>query len=139
MNINNKEKMQQQLTNKWRTTESSYYDSFKSSDIIMYIEKWIKEILIDNIANNVINSSEDFKEWFNNDVDIGNNFIDYYSNNEHHLFIRDVDDIMSFVRNNLDDTVYDDDDYYTEIRENFWRQVRVVIYTIAKEIFETIS
>ena len=131
--------MQQQLTNKWRTTESSYYDRFKSSQIIVDIERWIKEMLIDDIDDNYINNDEDFEEYFNQEYcNICNVFMDFYTI-KRNLIIRDVDDIMSFVRNNLDDTIYDDTNYYMELKEDFEKQFNIVIYTIANEIFDTIK
>ena len=139
MSITNKENMQQKVSDKWIATESSYHDNFRSSQIIVDIEKWVESILIDDIDDNYISNEDDFNDYFNREhCNISNVFIDFYTI-KRTLIIRDVDDIMSFVRNNLNDVIYDDDDFYMGLKEDFERQFNMVIYTIAKEIFDTIK
>lgn len=139
MSITNKENMQQKVSDKWISTETSYYSNFKSSQLIVDIEQWVEEQLIDDIEDNCINTDEAFEEYYNQEhCNICNVFMEHYTI-KRTLIIRDVEDIMSFVRNNLDDDIYDDDDFYMGLKEDFERQFDMVIYTIAKEIFDTIK
>ena len=139
MNITNKENMQQKVSDKWISTETSYYSNFKSSQLIVDIEQWVEEQLIDDIEDNCINTDEAFEEYYNQEhCNICNVFMEHYTI-KRTLIIRDVEDIMSFVRNNLDDDIYDNDDFYMGLKEDFERQFDMVIYTIAKEIFHTIK
>ena len=139
MSITNKENMQQKVSDKWIATESSYHDNFRSSQIIVDIEQWVEERLIREIDDNGIDNEEEFEEYYNQEhCNISNVFIEFYTIRRT-LIIRDVDDIMSFVRNNLDDVIYNDDDYYMGLKEDFEKQFNMVIYTIAKEIFDTIK
>ena len=139
MSITNKENMQQKVSDKWISTETSYYSNFKSSQLIVDIEQWVEEQLIDDIEDNCINTDEAFEEYYNQEhCNICNVFMEHYTI-KRTLIIRDVEDIMSFVRNNLDDAIYDDDDFYMGLKEDFERQFDMVIYTIAKEIFDTIK
>ncbi len=61
-----------------------------------------------------------------------------YFSETHKLLIKDVDDIMSFVRNELDDYIYESD-YYEEIKECFYKQFDITIYTIAKKMWDHLS
>jgi len=131
--------MQQKVSDKWISTETSYYSNFKSSQLIVDIEQWVEEQLIDDIEDNCINTDEAFEEYYNQEhCNICNVFMEHYTI-KRTLIIRDVEDIMSFVRNNLDDDIYDNDDFYMGLKEDFERQFDMVIYTIAKEIFHTIK
>ena len=138
MSITNKENMQQKVSDKWISTESSYHDNFRSSQIIVDIEKWVESILIDDIDDNYISNEDDFNDYFNKDhCNISGVFMDFYTI-KRTLIIVDVEDIMCFVRNNLDEAIYDCD-YYMVLKEHFMDQFNMVIYTIAKEIFDTIK
>ena len=131
--------MQKKVSDKWISTESTYYSNFKSSQLIVDIEQWVEEQLIDEIQANGIDNEADFEQFYNQEhCNICNIFMEHYTI-KRTLNIRDVEDIMSFVRNNLDDAIYDDDDFYMGIKEDFERQFDMVIYTIAKEIFRTIE
>ena len=139
MSITNKENMQKKVSDKWISTESTYYSNFKSSQLIVDIEQWVEEQLIDEIQANGIDNEDGFEQFYNQEYcNICNIFMEHYTI-KRTLNIRDVEDIMSFVRNNLDDAIYDDDDFYMGIKEDFERQFDMVIYTIAKEIFRTIE
>ena len=139
MSITNKENMWVKVSDKWIATESSYHDNFRSSQIIVDIEKWVEERLIHEIDDNGIDNEEEFEEYYNQEhCNISNLFMEHYTI-KRSLIIRDVEDVMSFVRNNLDDAIYDDDDFYMGLKEDFERQFDMVIYTIAKEIFDTIK
>ena len=139
MNITNKENMQKKVSDKWISTESTYHSNFKSSQLIVDIEQWVEERLIDDIEDNCINTDEAFEEYYNQEhCNICNVFMEHYTI-KRTLIIRDVEDIMSFVRNNLDDAIYDYDDFYMGLKEDFERQFDIVIYTIAREIFNTIK
>ena len=139
MNITNKENMQQKVSDKWISTETSYYSNFKSSQLIVDIEQWVEERLIYEIEGNGIDNEDDFDEYYNQEhCNICNVFMEHYTI-KRTLIIRDVEDIMSFVRNNLDDDIYDNDEFYMGLKEDFERQFDMVIYTIAREIFNTIK
>jgi len=139
MSITNKENMQKKVSDKWLSSESTYHSNFKSSQLIVDIEQWVEEQLIDEIQGNGIDNEDGFEQFYNQEYcNICNIFMEHYTI-KRTLNIRDVEDIMSFVRNNLDDAIYDDDDFYMGIKEDFERQFDMVIYTIAKEIFRTIE
>ena len=139
MSITNQDNMQQKVSDKWISTETSYHSNFKSSQLIVDIEQWVEERLIDDIEDNCINTDEAFEEYYNQEhCNICNVFMEHYTI-KRTLIIRDVEDIMSFVRNNLDDAIYDYDDFYMGLKEDFERQFDIVIYTIAREIFNTIK
>mgnify|MGYP000704614276 FL=1 len=139
MSITNKENMQKKVSDKWLSSESTYHSNFKSSQLIVDIEQWVEEQLIDEIEGNCIDNEDGIEQFYNQEYcNICNIFMEHYTI-KRTLNIRDVEDIMSFVRNNLDDAIYDDDDFYMGIKEDFERQFDMVIYTIAKEIFRTIE
>ena len=54
------------------------------------------------------------------------------------LLIKDVDDIMSYCRNELPEYIYESD-YYEEVKECFYKTFDVVIYNIAKEMWDHLS
>ena len=148
MSITNKENMQQKVSDKWISSETSYHSNFKSSQLIVDIERWVEGRLIDEIEDNGIDNEEAFEEYYNQEhCNISTLFMEEYGCErtlihytiKRNLIIRDVEDVMCFVRNNLDDAIYDDDDFYMGIKEDFERQFDMVIYTIAKEIFDTIK
>ena len=139
MSITNQDNMQQKVSDKWISTESTYHSNFKSSQLIVDIEQWVEERLIYEIEGNGIDNEDDFDEYYNQEhCNICNVFMEHYTI-KRTLIIRDVEDIMSFVRNNLDDDIYDNDEFYMGLKEDFERQFDMVIYTIAREIFTTIK
>ena len=123
------------LSNKWFENYDNISKLQKNSEVLSNIEFWIKEILIEDIEDNGIDNEEEFEYYFNPaHWSISTRFMEYYTEKKT-LLIKDVDDIMSYVRNELPEYIYDSD-YYEELRECFYKQFDVVIYTIARQIWD---
>ena len=128
------------LSNKWFENFDNISKLQKNSEVLSSIEFWVKEILIEDIVDNGIDNEEDFESYFNPDyLHISTRFMEYYTETKTKtLSIGDVDDIMSYVRNELPEYVYDSD-YYEELRECFYKQFDAVIYTIARQVWDLLE
>jgi len=110
----------------------------RSSEVLSSIDFWVQEVLIEDIEHNGIDDEEGFESYFNQEhCHISSTFMEYYTE-KYTLLIKDVDEIMSFVRNELPEHIYESD-YYEEIRECFYKQFDIVIYTIAKKLWDYLS
>ncbi len=129
-----------ELKTKWFNywTDNNISKLQRNSEILCQIEFWVKEILIEDIENNGIDNEEDFESYFNQEYcHISTRFMEYFTET-HTLLIKHVDDIMCFVRNEIDDYIYESD-YYEEIKECFYKQFDITIYTIAKKMWDCLS
>ena len=126
------------LKDKWFNNYDNLSALQKGSDILSKIEFWVKEIIIEDIADNGIDNDEDFETYFNPDyLHISSRFMEDYTETNT-LLIKDVDDIMSYCRNELPEYIYESD-YYEEVKECFYKTFDVVIYNIAKEMWDHLS
>jgi hypothetical protein len=126
------------LKDKWFNNYDNLSALQKGSDILSKIEFWVKEIIIEDIADNGIDNDEDFETYFNPDYDhVSSRFMEDYTETNT-LLIKDVDDIMSYCRNELPEYIYESD-YYEEVKECFYKTFDVVIYNIAKEMWDYLS
>ena len=126
------------LKDKWFNNYDNLSALQKGSDILSKIEFWVKEIIIEDIADNGIDNDEDFETYFNPDyLHISSRFMEDYTETNT-LLIKDVDDIMSYCRNELPEYIYESD-YYEEVKECFYKTFDIVIYNIAKEMWDYLS
>ena len=126
------------LKDKWFNNYDNLSALQKGSDILSKIEFWVKEIIIEDIADNGIDNDEDFETYFNPDyLHISSRFMEDYTE-LNTLLIKDVDDIMSYCRNELPEYIYESD-YYEEVKECFYKTFDIVIYNIAKEMWDHLS
>ena len=126
------------LKDKWFNNYDNLSALQKGSDILSKIEFWVKEIIIEDIVDNGIDNDEDFETYFNPDyLHISSRFMEDYTE-LNTLLIKDVDDIMSYCRNELPEYIYESD-YYEEVKECFYKTFDVVIYNIAKEMWDHLS
>ena len=126
------------LKDKWFNNYDNLSALQKGSDILSKIEFWVKEIIIEDIVDNGIDNDEDFETYFNPDyLHISSRFMEDYTE-INTLLIKDVDDIMSYCRNELPEYIYESD-YYEEVKECFYKTFDVVIYNIAKEMWDHLS
>ena len=126
------------LSNKWFENYDNISKLQKNSEVLSSIEFWVKKILIEDIDCNGIDNEEDFESYFNQDYcHISTQFMEYFTETKT-LLIRDVDDIMSYVRNELPEYIYESD-YYEELRECFYKQFDIVVYCIAKQMWDVLE
>ena len=126
------------LKDKWFNNYDNLSALQKGSDILSKIEFWVKEIIIEDIVDNGIDNEEGFETYFNPDyLHISSRFMEYYTET-YTLLIKDVDDIMSYCRNELPEYIYESD-YYEEVKECFYKTFDIVIYNIAKEMWDYLS
>ena len=126
------------LKDKWFNNYDNLSALQKGSDILSKIEFWVKEIIIEHIAHNGIDNDEDFETYFNPDyLHISSRFMEDYTETNT-LLIKDVDDIMAYCRNELPEYIYESD-YYEEVKECFYKTFDIVIYNIAKEMWDYLS
>ena len=126
------------LKDKWFNNYDNLSALQKGSDILSKIEFWVKEIIIEDIVDNGIDNDEDLETYFNPDyLHISSRFMEDYTE-LNTLLIKDVDDIMSYCRNELPEYIYESD-YYEEVKECFYKTFDVVIYNIAKEMWDHLS
>jgi len=128
------------LKTKWfaHWTDNNISNLQRTSEILSKIEFWVNEFLIEDIEDNGIDNDEDFENYFNPEhCHISTSFMEDYTE-LNTLLIKDVDDIMSFVRNELPEYIYESD-YYEEIKECFYKQFDIVIYTIAKKMWDCLD
>ena len=126
------------LKDKWFNNYDNLSALQKGSDILSKIEFWVKEIIIEDIADNGIDNDEDFETYFNPKyLHISSRFMEDYTE-PNTLLIKDVDDIMSYCRNELPEYIYESD-YYEEVKECFYKTFDIVIYNIAKEMWDHLS
>ena len=126
------------LKDKWFNNYDNLSALQKGSDILSKIEFWVKEIIIEDIVDNGIDNDEDLETYFNPDyLHISSLFMEYYTETNT-LLIKDVDDIMSYCRNELPEYIYESD-YYEEVKECFYKTFDIVIYNIAKEMWDYLS
>ena len=126
------------LKDKWFNNYDNLSALQKGSDILSKIEFWVKEIIIEDIVDNGIDNDEDFETYFNpNYLHISSRFMEDYTE-LNTLLIKDVDDIMSYCRNELPEYIYESD-YYEEVKECFYKTFDIVIYNIAKEMWDYLS
>ena len=126
------------LKDKWFNNYDNLSALQKGSDILSKIEFWVKEIIIEDIVDNGIDNDEDFETYFNPDyLHISSRFMEDYTE-LNTLLIKDVDDIMSYCRNELPEYIYESD-YYEEVKECFYKTFDIVIYNIAKEMWDHLS
>ena len=126
------------LKDKWFNNYDNLSALQKGSDILSKIEFWVKEIIIEDIVDNGIDNDEDLETYFNPDyLHISSRFMEDYTE-LNTLLIKDVDDIMSYCRNELPEYIYESD-YYEEVKECFYKTFDIVIYNIAKEMWDYLS
>ena len=126
------------LKDKWFNNYDNLSALQKGSDILSKIEFWVKEIIIEDIVDNGIDNDEDFETYFNPKyLHISSRFMEDYTE-LNTLLIKDVDDIMSYCRNELPEYIYESD-YYEEVKECFYKTFDIVIYNIAKEMWDHLS
>ena len=126
------------LKDKWFNNYDNLSALQKGSDILSKIEFWVKEIIIEDIVDNGIDNDEDFETYFNPDyLHISSRFMEDYTETNT-LLIKDVDDIMAYCRNELPEYIYESD-YYEEVKECFYKTFDIVIYNIAKEMWDHLS
>ena len=126
------------LKDKWFNNYDNLSALQKGSDILSKIEFWVKEIIIEDIVDNGIDNDEDFETYFNPDyLHISSRFMEDYTETNT-LLIKDVDDIMAYCRNELPEYIYESD-YYEEVKECFYKTFDIVIYNIAKEMWDYLS
>ena len=126
------------LSNKWFENYDNISKLQKNSEVLSSIEFWVKKILIEDIDGNGIDNEEDFESYFNHDyLHISTRFMEYYTETKK-LSVQNVDDIMSYVRNELPEYIYESD-YYEELRECFYKQFDIVVYCIAKQMWDVLE
>ena len=122
------------LKSKWFNNYDNLSKLQKNSEILSNIEFWVKEILIEDIVANGIDDEEGFEYYFNPDyLHISSRFMEYYTETKT-LLIKDVDDIITFVKEELSVC---EDYYYQEM--DFYKMFDSVIYTIAKGMWDHLS
>ena len=122
------------LKSKWFNNYDNLPKLQKNSEILSNIEFWVKEILIEDIVANGIDDEEGFEYYFNPDyLHISTRFMEYYTETKT-LLIKDVDDIITFVKEDLSVC---EDYYYREM--DFYKMFDCVIYSIAKGMWDHLS